>query len=326
MTLEGKTLLITGIGGFIGLRTAELALQKGMKVRGLQRSPDKAHKAKELGADVMVGSVTDANAAKLACEGVDIVLHAAAIIQAEGNRDEFQSINVGGTITMAEAAKAAGVPVFVNLSSAMVYGVDYPKDITEDGPLYQGDNPYCKTKIEAEIEVLKFNDPPTFGVINFRPGDVYGPNAPSWVVQPLQLMQAGKFVLVNGGRGVINHLYVDNLVDGIFLAIEKQSYGETFNLTDGCQTSWKDYYLRLANLAGMPKPVSMPAFLARAAAKLANLAPETIDIVTRPHAYSIQKARTTLGYQPRITLDEGMTHIADWLKNSQLVPNELTKL
>ncbi len=75
MNIQNKTLLITGISGFIGLRSAELALAQGIKVRGLQRSADKAEKAQNLGAEVIVGSVTDPTIAYKACQGVDIVLH-----------------------------------------------------------------------------------------------------------------------------------------------------------------------------------------------------------------------------------------------------------
>ncbi|MGG6270648.1 NAD-dependent epimerase/dehydratase family protein [Leptolyngbya sp. AN03gr2] len=319
MNLQDKTLLITGIGGSIGLRTAELALAQGMKVRGLQRSADKAQKARDLGAEVLVGSINDPEAAKLACENVDIVLHAAAIVKETGNAEEFYSTNVHGTLTMATAAINAHVGTFVNLSSVMVYGMNYANGITEEGALYTGKNFYCRTKIEAEKLLLQLNNPPHFGVINIRPGDVYGPNATSWVVRPLQMMRSGKFVLVNGGCGVMNHVYIDNLIDGCFLAIEKQAYGETFNITDGAQTSWKDYYSRLATISNQPKPISMPAFLAKAAAKALNISPDTIGFTTRPYPYSIEKARQSLGYVPRITLDEGMSRTADWLRQTPLL-------
>jgi len=147
MNFQDKTLLITGIGGFIGLRAAEIALSRGMKVRGLQRSPEKAKAAQKLGAEVIVGSITDPAAAAKACQGVDIVLHTAANAEAGGAMEEFREVNVGGTINMAKAAKDAGVKAFVHLSSVMVYGFNYPKYVTEEGPLCGENNPYCQTKI-----------------------------------------------------------------------------------------------------------------------------------------------------------------------------------
>lgn len=324
MNLKNKTLLITGIGGFIGLRTAEIALAQGIKVRGLQRSEDKAKEAQRLGAEVIIGSVTDPAAAQKVCQGVDIVLHTAAIVKEGGSPKYFHEVNVGGSVNMATAAKNAGVKTFVHLSSVMVYGFNFPNGVTEDGPLCGENNPYCQTKIESEKELLKLNAPPAFGIIIIRPGDVYGPGSLAWIVRPLQLMRQRMFALVNGGRGVINHVYIDNLIEAIFLAVEKEAYGEVFNITDGQETSWKEYFTRLAEIGNVPTPISLPAGVMKFIAWLhcwvqtvlgqtPKLLPESIDMVTRPYAYSIAKARMQLGYEPKIDLEEGMRRTQEWL-------------
>lgn len=324
MNLQNKTFFITNIGDFIGLRAAEMAMQRGMKVRGLEPSPEKAKLAEELGALVFIGSSNDSEVLERACEGIDIVFHTESVIEAGGSLDFFRQINVQGAINAATAAKNAGATTFVHLSSAMVYGFRYPDQVTEEGPFRGENNPVCQTKMESEIEVLKLNNPSNFGVIIIRPGDVYGPNALAWVMRPLQTMQKKKFMLIDGGRGICNHLYVDNLVDGVFLSVEKEMYGEAFNLTDGCETTWREYYTRLAEIGGYPKPmISMPAGLAKAAlrqqGKKATVLPESIDFITRPHAYSIEKASRVLGYKPRIGLDEGMARTAEWIRNYQIL-------
>jgi nucleoside-diphosphate-sugar epimerase len=323
MDLTRKTLLITGIGSFIGLRTTEMAIERGLQVRGLELSPTTAQTAEQRGAKVIVGSTTDEDAIARACEGVDIVFHTESVTQPNGDLNRFRAINVGGTVNAAAAAKQAGVQAFIHLSSALVYGFRYPDCITEDGKLEGENNPFCQTKIESEAEVLKFNDPPEFGIVIIRAGDIYGPGADAWVVRPLELMQQQAFVLVDGGRGIINHLYIDNLVDGVFLAIEKEAYGESFNLTDGCQTSWKEYYLRLAEIGGMPKPISMPSFLVKKAAqfksKEANISPAAIDFVMRQHAYSTEKAQRVLNFVPRVGLGEGMERTATWLRSRNIL-------
>lgn len=329
MNLKNKTLLITGIGGFIGLRAAELAIAQGMKVRGLQRSEDKAKKARELGAEVIVGDITDPAAAEKACVGVDIVLHTAAILKEGGEFKLFHDINVGGTMNLAKAAKDAGVKTFVHLSSVMVYGFNYPNRVTEEGPLRGENNPYCRTKIESEKELLKLNAPPDFGVIIIRPGDVYGPGSLYWVVQPVLLMRQKSFALANGGRGVMNHVYVDNLIDGIFIAVEQEAYGETFNITDGQETSWKEYFTLLAAIGNAPTPFSLPAgvlkFITRlrclsqiVAGKTPGPLPASVNYVTRPYAYSIAKAQSQLGYEPKIDLEEGMRRTQEWLQKTDL--------
>lgn len=323
MNLEGKTLLITGIGGFIGLRAAELAIARGMRVKGLQRSIEKATLAEQLGAEVVIGDIRDPIAAEKACQGVDIVLHTAAAVGVGIPVEKMRAINVEGTLAIAKAAKKAGAASFVHLSSVMVYGFNYPNQVTETGPFYTGNNPYCKTKLESEQAILPLNHPPEFGVVIIRPGDVYGPRSTAWVVHPLELMQKQKFALINGGRGTMNHVYVDNLIDAIFLAIEKEVYGEAFNITDGCTTTWKEYYTRLAEIGGFPKPTSLPLFMVKAAARLKqndpDLSLEAIEFLTRFHPYSIEKARSVLGFEPRINLDEGMRCTAEWLETKSTI-------
>jgi nucleoside-diphosphate-sugar epimerase len=333
MQLQDQSLLITGIGGFIGYRTAELALQRGIQVRGLQHSLSKAQKAQRLGAVVTLGSVTDAAVAQKVCQGVDIVLHTAAIAKEGGTLSEFRNINVNGAVTIAKAAKASGARVFVHLSSVMVYGFNYPNLVTEDGVLRGEENPYCQTKIESEQELLKLHNPPAFNIIIIRAGDVYGPGSMHWTVRPLLLMRKRLFILANQGQGAINHLYIDNLIDAIFLTLEKESYGEIFNITDGQQTSWKAFFMKLADIARLPPPISLPARIVKglihfrclcqkACGKTPDLLPESIDFITRPYAYSIDKALTQLGYKPKIDLEEGMQRIQEWIKHTELLSEE----
>ncbi|HAJ62397.1 MAG TPA: oxidoreductase [Cyanobacteria bacterium UBA8543] len=328
MNLSEQTLLISGIGGFIGLRAAEIAIAQGMKVRGLQHSEAKAKKAQKLGAQVTIGSVTDPIAAKKACQGVDIVLHTASIVKESGSLDDFRVVNVGGTVNMARTAKNAGVKTFVHLSSVMVYGFNYPDGVTEDGPLCGENNAYCQTKIEGEKELLKLNSP-DFRIIIIRPGDVYGPGSIPWIVRPLLLMRKRLFILANDGRGVMNHVYIDNLIDAIFLAVTKQVYGEIINVTDGQETSWKEYFMYLAELEGIPAPFSLPANLLKFLIRLRCLRqtvlgeevdtqPDSVNFVLRPHVYSIEKAQRLLGYEPKINLKEGMRLTQEWLQKTDI--------
>lgn len=328
MNLQNKTLLITGIDEFIGLRAAELAIAQGMKVRGLQKNSDRT-KVQNLGAEVFVGNITDASIAQKACQGVDIVLHTAQITQEAGSLKDFREINVTGTMNIAKAAKNAGVKTFVHLSSVMVYGFNYPENISESGPLCGEDNAYCQTKIEAEAQLLPMNAPPDFGVIVIRAGDVYGPGSIPWIVRPILMMRQKLFAYANDGKGVINHVYIDNLIDAIFLAIEKETYGEIFNITDGENTSWKEYFMRLAAIEGLPAPMSLPKDEMKLFLKLrhqgqklfrkkADILPESVDFMSRPHAYSVAKSQSLLDYKPKIDLETGMQLTHEWLQKTDI--------
>lgn len=329
MNLNNKTLLITGIDELVGLRTAELAIAQGMKVRGLQSSTEKNKQLQNLGVEIIIGSITDSTIAQKACQGVDIVLHTHQIAEEAGSINHFRDVNVGGTVNIAKAAKQAGVKTFVHLSSVMVYGFDYPDGVTESGPLSGENNPYCQTKIEAETALLELNNSPDFGIIVIRAGDVYGPGSIPWIVRPILMMRQKLFACANDGKGVINHVYIDNLIDGIFLAIEKETSGEIFNITDGQETSWKEYFLRVAAMEGLQAPLSLSKDEIKLFLKLrvqgqklfrkkVDILPESIDFMTRPYACSIVKAQSLLNYKPAIDLESGMQRTHEWLQKTDI--------
>jgi nucleoside-diphosphate-sugar epimerase len=321
MKLDGATLSVTGIGGFIGRRLAERAIARGMRVRGLDQS-DQA--TRDLpGVDVVVGDVCDAAAARAACAGADVVVHTAAVVREDGPRDLYQRINVGGTEQMVAAAREAGVRRFVQVSSVMVYGFRYPPMVAEDGPLRGEGNPYCETKIESERVALAKHEPGRFEVTVIRPGDVYGPRSVPWVVRPYSLMKAGLFVLPSGGKGMLNPVYVDDLVDAVLLSIERDASG-AFTVTDGAASTCMDYFRPIAEAAGSRSIRTAPAGLlrvvfgavqtgARAVGRESPAAPSAVDYLMRPHAYSIEKAKRELGYRPSVSLPEGMRRVREWL-------------
>jgi len=326
MKIEGKTLAITGVGGFIGARLARRALERGMKVRGLDQSPRACERPDLAGCEVIAGDIVDPEAADAVCSGADFVVHAAAVVREHGPRALFQRVNVDGTAQMVKSARAKGARTFVQVSSVMVYGFHYPPLVTENGPLRGEDNPYCETKIEGERVAQELHEQGVFDVLVLRPGDVYGPGSQPWVVRPLDMMKAGLFVLPSGGRGIVNHVYVDNLLDALFLAVEKGASGP-YTVTDGVETTCKEFFGRLAQAAGrtssiptLPATVLRTAFgAAEAMAKLVRLDPPagraTVDYLMRPHAYSIEKARGDLGYVPGVDLDEGMRRVSAWLSD-----------
>lgn len=325
-----RTLAITGVGGFIGKRLAGRALEEGMTVRGLDVSPEAAAAAEALGVEVVVGDITDPSAAARMCEGADGVVHTAAIVREDGPWDLFRRINVQGAETVARAARDAGARRFVHLSSVMVYGFHYPHGVDESGPLRGDDNPYCTTKIESEQALQALAAPGDLDLVVVRPGDVYGPGSQPWVVRPLELMGKGLFALPRGGRGYINPIYVDNLVDGIFLALRTEHTGEAYNLTDGVAVTYAEYFGRLARMAGIrpprvvPEPVLRVAFaLIERGFELAGTEPparaQALNYLIRPGAYSIEKAHRKLGFEPRVDLEEGMRRTEAWLRSEGLL-------
>jgi nucleoside-diphosphate-sugar epimerase len=324
MRLQDAALAVTGIGGFIGRRIAERAQGRGVRVRGLEQSEEGARSARRTGAEVIVGDVCDPAATRAACAGADVVIHTAAVVKEDGPRALYDRVNVGGTEQVARAARGQGVRRFVHLSSVMVYGFHYPPLVGEDGPLRGEGNPYCETKIESERVARAQHAPGVFEVTVIRPGDVYGPGSIPWVVRPFDLMRAGLFVLPGGGRGLVNHVHVDNLIDALFLAIEKDA-SDVFTVSDGVGATCLEYFGPIARAAGRPRIRTAPAGFLRGAFKVvqagasllgkeAPAAPSAVDYLMRPHTYSIDKARRELGFAPAVDFSEGMAGVCEWLK------------
>jgi nucleoside-diphosphate-sugar epimerase len=325
--LRSTRLFISGIGGFIGRRLAERALERGLPVAGLEISEAAAEAASAVlgpGAEVRAGDVRESAALAATIAGADVVVHTAAIVREDGDMEEFRRTNVQGPVAVARAAATAGADLFVHLSSVMVHGFSFPDEVDEDGPLRGENNAYCQTKIESEAALAELCGGGALDLIVIRPGDVYGPRSVPWVERPVELMRRRSFALPDAGRGLLNHVYIDNLIDGIFLAIERGRPGEIYTLTDGARTSCREYFDALARAAGVPPPRAIPTWLLKAIAsgragaqRLLGRAPDmnasSVDYLLRPGRYSIEKARRELGYRPAVDLAEGMRRVAESL-------------
>jgi nucleoside-diphosphate-sugar epimerase len=324
------TLCITGIGGFIGLAMSKRALSLGWQVQGMDISEPAAARARALGIRVIVGDINDVDAVSSAASNADVVFHTAAIVEEDGAREDYERVNVEGTRTVCEAARTVGVKRVVHLSSVMVFGFDYLPEISEDGLLDGQGNVYNDSKLASEQVAMSFNDPEHgFGVIVIRPGDVYGLGSVPWVIRPIELLKQGVFMLPDHGRGVINHVHVENLIDGVLLAIQHDACGEAFTITDGLATPSRVFFKTHALIAGTRLPTAptwvLKALLSalgpayRALGKKPPASPEAMKFLLRKHRYSIAKAQRLLGYAPRIRLSEGM---AELLADAQLNPSK----
>lgn len=320
-----KTILISGICGFIGKRIAERALSLGWKVKGIDNNKQMALKLSEkLFIDILVGDTTNLEDVQLATEGADLVVHTAAVVKERGDISLFRKVNVEGTLNIAQKAKQNGAKQFIHLSSVMVYGFNFPANADESSPLAGENNPYCITKIESEKALMPLNDN-TFGVTILRPSDVYGPGSIPWVIRPLEMMFNRQFMHIDNGTGIFNSLYVDNLVDAIFYCVDDNAFGKTYNVTDDAPLSNKSYFDTLALICGAPSIPSLPQYIAKpicfVADKMFQLigkeSPvniEAIKYMTRPNSYSCEKIKNELGYFPKIDLKEGLDLTLSWLK------------
>lgn len=322
--MKGMRIGITGAAGFIGKALAARAHAAGHHVRGLDLAPAGEAFFRELRGEYLTGDITDAAAAGRFCAGLDRIYHTAAVVKESGAWALFERVNVGGTATLLAAAQAAGVREFVHFSTVMVYGLDYTDGVDETAPLDGAGNPYCTTKIQAEQAALAAHAPGRFDVFVIRPGDVYGPGSIPWTVRPVEMMKKRRWVYIDSRKHLHNHVYVDNLIDGVELVVARRQAGTPFNVTDDARTTVRDFFahyqkwLGIGWLPELPQSVVMP--VARAAEKLQSLtggdwglSAQSVRYLCRPGAYSAEKIKA-LGYRPAVTLFEGMARTKGWLK------------
>jgi nucleoside-diphosphate-sugar epimerase len=297
-TRAWERVFITGASGFMGAALAERYRAAGAEVRGVDLAADPD-------AGVVGGDTTEPGAWAKHVEGCDLVVHTAAIITMEGDADRMWRVNVLGTRNALDAAAAAGAKRFVHVSSIVTFGFDYPDGVDEHWPVRTNGAPYVDTKVNAEQVALQAHSAGEIPCTLVRPGDIYGPRSTPWTVLPAAAARAGLRILPPGMDGTINPVYIDNLLDGLILAAaEPAAVGQVITLSEGYGMSVQDFfenYARMAGNAGQERPA-------------AELDAGTLGFLTKKGHYSIDKARRLLGYEPRVSFDEGMARTESWLR------------
>lgn len=337
----GKTVtrisLVTGGTGFIGRYLVRRLIEEGHTVRVLARSVDKARDLFGDAIEVIEGDISKVEALKKGVDRADYLFHLAAQVGDYGPKKEFYRVNVEGTRALLDAWEEANggdkKGCFVYMSTNAVTGMKRTKVTDESAPYSNTGGHYGITKGIAEKMILdRCAENGLHGVV-VRPSVVYGPGSTNWVLRPLERIKAGKMIYIDGGRGYCWHVYVDNLIDAVILAAESdKAAGEIFIISDGNnETTWREYFTKLAICAGCPTDAkNLPKFVAMTAGRAMYLlyklfsikpvlTPMNVGILTSGAGVSIEKAKTILGYKPKVDLDEGMRRVGVWLKEEGLV-------
>ncbi|MGZ6237652.1 MAG: NAD-dependent epimerase/dehydratase family protein, partial [Syntrophales bacterium] len=220
----------------------------------------------------------------------------------------------------------AGVKKFIHMSSVAVYGLNPPDGADENTAYQPCGNLYCDTKIAAEELVWAYHRERKLPVVVIRPTNVYGPRSNPWTLRPVKLINSGQMMLINGGTGLCNYVYIDNLIDATLLAAKRDdAVGQAYIITDGVALPWKEFFGCYAQMAGRPQIRSVPELLGKLVAlgmeitskftgKPPKITRQAVGFLTKKACFSIEKARRELGYQPRLSLREGMQITEQWLR------------
>jgi nucleoside-diphosphate-sugar epimerase len=233
--------LVTGATGFIGGRLVERLFQEGAAdVRVLVRHPARAVRVARFPVGIVTGSVTDDAAVTAAVRGCRTVFHCA---HDSGSPRRNHASGVDGTRMVGEAAVRAGVTAFVHLSSYAVYGSTPDGDLREGEPWAPSDHPYVVAKREGEQVVGGLHRSAGLPAVILQPTIVYGPYGKAWTVAQVDALRAGRVPLVDGGRGLANVVYVDDVVDAMLAAARRPgAAGKTLLVSGPRPVTWLEYY------------------------------------------------------------------------------------
>lgn len=329
---EGRLYLITGATGMVGRFLVEELRQEGAAVRALVRQPSQAPWLTQLGVEVIQGDLENPTALAQAAKGVTQVIHTAAKVGDWGPIEDYRKTNVEGLRRLLEAVAGPQLKRVIHLSSLGVYEArDHQQtDETTEPPQNHMDG-YTQSKVESERLALDYHKSKGLPVVVLRPGFIYGPHDRTVVPNLLSKIESGDFKYIGSGQQALNCIFVGNLVEGIRRALEEPgAVGQIFNLTDGERVSKQRFVETLCTLLGRKTPsrfgVPMPIarFMAWSGEGLARLVhAKKAPLLTKAKLkflglnldFSIEKAKSILGYRPRVSFDEGMKRTVDWLSS-----------
>ena len=327
------TYLITGGTGFVGSHVADAVAARGGAIRAIARPGSDTKHLQSLGAEIVPGDLSDADALRRAADGADYVIHCAAKVGDWGPAEEYRAVNVGGLRALLEAVRGKPLTRFVHLSSLGVYEArhHYGTDETEPLPETHIDG-YTQSKVECEKLALEEHRKYQTPVTILRPGFIYGPRDRALLPRLAKRLKDDDIIYIARGKYALNTTYVGNLVDAVMLALDNpRAVGEVFNVTDGEFVTKRRMIETVADGLGLERPrFSIPLWFGRFLAnwreakyrKQGRPTPPRITQAILKFAglnldFSIAKARTVLGYDPKVGFDEGMAKALAWFKEQQ---------
>ncbi|MFZ9572429.1 MAG: NAD-dependent epimerase/dehydratase family protein [Bacteroidia bacterium] len=326
-------ILVTGASGFLGGRTAaHFAGVPNFSVRATSRSSKKAGALTQLGCEFVAGDLTDAHFVSNLVEGIDIIVHCAALSSPYGVRSAFESANITATETLLQAARNTGVSKFIFISTPTIY-VDLTSkfDVKESDPLPRKPvNRYAETKLQAERIVLA-NNSQAIQTLALRPRAIIG--AEDTVIFPrvLNAYDQGKLKIVGKGDNLCDLTCARNVVEAIHCAIHapEHAFGEAYNITNGEPVNfWEMLNYALESLGYQRVTKKVPKGLAIRVAGLVEsyykifrpnneptLTAYGIAVLADHFTMDISKAKNLLNYKPVMTTKEGIDEFIAWHKS-----------
>jgi dihydroflavonol-4-reductase len=327
--------LVTGATGFTGGHLAQHLIAHGDEVRALVRARSRERFDRSplpaKGITAVDGDLLDAAAVRRAVEGVDVVYHIAATYREAGQPDSaYRAINIDGTRNILEAAKAAGVKRVVHCSTGGVHGHIANPPANEDAPFNPGDV-YQDTKLAAEQLAREFGAANNLDVVVARPIGIYGPGDKRFLTM-FRGLARGRFPMIGSGRAFYHLTFIDDLVEGFRLCgTVPAAKGRTYILAGPRYTTLEQLVGMVAKELQVAAPrVHLPVWPFYTAGLLCEMIcvplrieppiyRRRVDFYTKSRAFDTTRARSELGYSPKVDLEEGIKRTADWYRSEGLL-------
>lgn len=321
--------LITGGTGFLGRKLAEKCKSLSYHVTVIARNQEIGKQLESQGINFLKADLKDTETTITACKDQDYIFHCAALSSPWGKYQDFYNANVLGTQNIIQGCKVNNVKRLIYVSTPSVYfNFDHRLNILETDALATVPaNAYVKTKLiaEKEIDIASKQGLP---VISIRPRGIFGCGDTAILPRLIKASQKTGIPLINGGKAYIDMTYIDNVVDALILCQQAPDslLGRIFNITNGEPT----YLIDLLNLLSQKleykfkfKPIPYPIAYGLAAAmetisntilfgKEPILTRYSVGVLAFSQTLDITFAKTQLGYQPKVSIEQGLSIFSDW--------------
>jgi len=312
---------VTGGTGFIGGHVVRKLRDRGDEVRALVRSPDKGPTLQALGCELVSGSLSDTDAIRAGMDGCDAAIHGAAIYEVgipESEHRAMYEANVIGTENVLRAALEKELSRVVYVSTVGAFGNTKGQVVDEsyEHPGASFTSYYEETKVEAHRLARRLIADEGLPCVIVQPGGVYGPDDHSAIGRQMNQFLAGKMPLIAFPDLGFNMVHVDDVADGVLLALDDGKVGEAYVL-GGQITTMRELIQTLAEVADRKAPRrAMPTPLMKAmtplgpvVGKVMNQGPNLRELISSADEVTFwakhDKAMAELGYSPR-GLEQGL--------------------
>jgi len=312
---------VTGGTGFIGGHVVRKLRGRGDEVRALVRNPDKGRALSELGCELVAGTLSDKDAIRAGMEGCEAAIHGAAIYEVGIPKREHRAMyeaNAIGTENVLRTALEARLPRVVYISTVAAFG-NTKGEVVDEGYEHPGTSftsYYEETKYEAHRLAKRMIADEGLPCVIIQPGGVYGPNDHSAIGQQMNQFLAGRMPLLAFPDAGFNMVHVEDVADGVLLALDQGKLGEAYVL-GGQITTMRELIETLATVAHKKAPRhAIPTGLMKAmtplgpvVGKVMGQGPNLGELISSADDVTFwakhNKAMAELGYSPR-GLEQGL--------------------